>query len=52
MSFAYVIRSRKVRDWVVLAAFAIMLILIAAVFLLYGRSPTLFEMDDLYGFLD
>jgi hypothetical protein len=32
MSFAYVIRSRKVRDWVVLAAFAIMMILIAAVF--------------------
>jgi hypothetical protein len=52
MRFAHVIRSRKVRAWVVLVALAILVILIAAVFLQSRRSPRSFEMDDLYGVLD
>ena len=52
MHFAHVIQSRKGRTWVVLIALAIMGILIVAVFLLSGRSPKPFEMDDLYGLLD
>jgi uncharacterized SAM-binding protein YcdF (DUF218 family) len=52
MGFAHVIQSRKVRAWVVLIALAILVILIAAVFLLSGRSQKPFEMDDLYGVLD
>jgi len=52
MRFAYVIQNRRARAWVVLTALAIMLVLIAAVFLLSGRSPEPFEMDDLYGQLD
>jgi len=52
MRFAYVIQNRKARAWVVLTTLAIMLILIVAVFLLSGRSPKPFEMDDLYGLLD
>jgi len=52
MRFAYVIHSREVRAWVVLIALAIMVILIAAVFLQSRRSPQPFEMDHLYGLLD
>jgi hypothetical protein len=52
MRFAYVVQSRRVRAWVVLIALAIMVILIAAVFLQSRRSPKPFEMDDLYGLLD
>ena len=52
MHFAHVIQSRKGRAWVVLIALAILVILIAAVFLLSGRSPKPFEMDELYGLLD
>jgi hypothetical protein len=52
MRFAYVIQSRRVRAWVVLIALAIMVILIATVFLQSRRSPKPFEMDDLYGLLD
>ena len=52
MHFAHVIQNRKARAWVVLIALAIMVILIVAVFLLSGRSPKPFEMDDLYGLLD
>jgi hypothetical protein len=52
MRFAYVTQSRKTRAWVALIAIALVVILIAAVFLLSGRSPKPFEMDDLYGLLD
>ena len=52
MHFAHVIQSRKVRAWVVLIALAILVILIAAVFLQSRRSPKPLEMDDLYGVLD
>jgi uncharacterized membrane protein affecting hemolysin expression len=52
MNLAHVIQSRKVRAWVVLLALAILVILIATVFLQSRRSPKPFEMDDLYGLLD
>jgi uncharacterized protein YneF (UPF0154 family) len=52
MHFAHVIQSRKVRAWVVLIALAILVILIAGVFLQSRRSPKPFEMDNLYGLLD
>jgi hypothetical protein len=52
MRFAHVIESRKARAWAVLIALAITMILIAAVFSLYARSPKPLEMDDLYGLLD
>jgi hypothetical protein len=52
MHFAHVIQSRKVRASVVLIALAILVILIAAVFLQSRRSPKPIEMDDLYGLLD
>ena len=52
MHFAHVILSRKVRAWAILIALAILVILIAAVFLQSRRSPKPFEMDDLYGWLD
>jgi hypothetical protein len=52
MRFGYVMQSRKVRDWVILIALVIMVILIAAVLLQSRRSPRPFEMDDLYGLLD
>ena len=52
MRFAYVIQSRKTRAWVALIALALVVILIATVLLLSGRSPKPFEMDDLYGLLD
>jgi hypothetical protein len=51
MHFAHVIRSRNVRTSVVLIAFALLVILIAAVFLQSRRSSQSFEMDDLYGLL-
>ena len=51
MHFAHVIQSRKGRAWALLVALAIVVILIA-IFLLSGRSPKPFEMDDLYGILD
>jgi uncharacterized integral membrane protein len=51
MRFAHVIQSRKGRAWALLVALAIVVILIA-IFLLSGRSPKPFEMDDLYGVLD
>jgi hypothetical protein len=40
------------RTLAVLIALAIIGILIAAVVLLSGRSPTPFQVDDLYGLLD
>jgi hypothetical protein len=52
MRVAHVIQNRKARAWVVLTALAITLILIVAVFLLSGRSPKPFVMDELYGLLD
>ncbi len=53
MRFAHVIQSRKGgRALAVLIALAIIGILIAAVVLLSGRSPTRFQVDDLYGLLD
>jgi hypothetical protein len=52
MHLAHVIQSRKVRAWAILIALAILVILIAAVFLQSRRSPKPFEMDDLYGLLD
>lgn len=52
MRVTYLIQSRKERAWVVLIAIAITVILITAVFMLSGRSPKPFEMDDLYGLLD
>jgi uncharacterized membrane protein affecting hemolysin expression len=52
MHFSHVIQSRKVRAAVVLIVLAILVILIAAVFLQSRRSPKTFEMDDLYGVLD
>jgi uncharacterized protein YneF (UPF0154 family) len=52
MHFAHVIQSRKVRAWVVLIALAILVILIAGVFLQSRRSPKLFEMNEIYGLLD
>jgi hypothetical protein len=52
MHFAHVIRSRKVRAWVVLITLAILVTLIAAIFLQSRRSPKPIEMDDLYGLLD
>jgi hypothetical protein len=52
MHFTAVIASRKVRAWVVLIALAILISLIAAVFLQSHRSPKAFEVDDLYGLLD
>ena len=47
MHFARVIRSRKVRAWVVLITLAILVTLIAAIFLQSRRSPKPIEMDDL-----
>jgi hypothetical protein len=52
MHFAHVIRSRKIRAGVVLITLAILLTLIAAIFLLSRRSQHPVEMDDLYGLLD
>jgi hypothetical protein len=52
MRFAHVIQNRKGRALAVLIALAIIGILIAAVVLLSGRSPTPFQVDDLYGLLD
>jgi hypothetical protein len=52
MHFAHVVQSRKVRARAILIALAILVILIAAVFLQSRRSPRPFEMDDLYGLLD
>jgi hypothetical protein len=52
MHFAHGIQSRKVRAWAILIALAILVILIAAVFLQSRKSPKPFEMDDLYGLLD
>jgi disulfide bond formation protein DsbB len=52
MHVAHVIRSRKVRAWVVLITLAILVTLIAAFFLQSRRSPKTIEMDDLYGLLD
>jgi hypothetical protein len=52
MQIAQVVQSRKVRAWLVLIALAILVILIAAVFLQSRRSPRPLEMDDLYGLLD
>ena len=52
MRFAYVIQSRNVRTSIVLIAFALLVILIAAVFLQSRSSSQSFEMDDLYGLLD
>jgi len=52
MQIAQVIQSRKVRAWLVLIILAILVILIAAVFLQSRISPTPLEMDDLYGLLD
>ncbi len=52
MHFARVVRSPRVRAWVILIALAILVILIAAGFLQSRRSPKTFEMDDLYGLLD
>jgi uncharacterized membrane protein affecting hemolysin expression len=52
MHFAHVAQSRRVRAWVILIALAILVILIAAVFLQSRRSPKTFEVDDLYGLLD
>jgi hypothetical protein len=51
MHFAHVIQSRKGRAWALLVALAIVVIL-TAIFLLSGRPPKPFEMDDLYGVLD
>ena len=52
MHFAQVIRCRKVRAWVILITLAILVTLIAAIFLQSRRSPKTIEMDDLYGLLD
>jgi hypothetical protein len=52
MHFAHVIPSRRVRAWVVLTALAILVVLIAAVFLQSRRLPKSLEMDDLYALLD
>ena len=52
MDFAHVIRSRKVRVWVVLVTLAILVTLIGAIFLQSRRSTKQIEMDDLYGLLD
>jgi len=52
MHIAHVIRSRKVRAWVVLITLAILANLIAAIFLPSRRSPKPIERDDLYGLLD
>ncbi len=52
MHFACVIRSRKVRAWVVLITLAILVTLIVAIFLQSRRSSKPIEMDDLYGLLD
>jgi hypothetical protein len=52
MQIAQVVQSRKVRAWLVLIVLAILVILIAAVFLQCRRSPKPLEMDDLYGLLD
>ena len=51
MHFAHVIRSRKVGAWVVLITLAILVTLIAAIFLQTRRSPKPLEMDELYGLL-
>jgi hypothetical protein len=52
MHFARLIESRKGRAWAVLITLAIVGILIAAFFLLSGRSHDAFDMDELYGVLD
>jgi hypothetical protein len=52
MRSAYVIQSRRLRACIVLIALAILVILIAAVFLLSRRPPKPFEIDDHYGLLD
>jgi hypothetical protein len=50
MQFARVIQSRNVRAWGVLIVFALLVILIAAVFLQCRRSSQPFEMDHLYAY--
>lgn len=52
MHFTHQVQSRTIRVWIVLITVAILLILIAAMFLQSRRSPQPFEMDDLYGLLD
>jgi hypothetical protein len=52
MQFARVLQSRNVRTWGVVIALALLVILIAAVFLQSRRSSQPFEMDDLYGLFD
>jgi hypothetical protein len=52
MYFAHAIQSRGGRTWAALITLAIIGILIAAVVWLSGRSPKLFDLDDLYGVLD
>ena len=47
-----VIQSRKGRACVVLIALAIVGTLVAVFFLLSGRSPGPFDMDELCGLLD
>jgi hypothetical protein len=51
MYFAHAIQRRKGRTWA-LITLAIIGILIAAVVWLSGRSPKLFDLDDLYGVVD
>jgi hypothetical protein len=52
MQIGQVVQSRKLRAWAILIALAILVILIAVVFLQSRRSPKPLEMDDLYGLLD
>jgi len=52
MHFAHVIRSRIGRARAVLIVLAIMLILIGAFVLLFGRAQRPFDMDELYGLVD
>ena len=52
MHSAHVIQSRIGRAWAVLIVLAIMLILIGAYVLSFGRSPGPSDMDELYGLLD
>ena len=47
MHFAHVIQSRIGRARAVLIVLAIMLILIGAFVLLFGRAPRPFDMDEL-----
>ena len=52
MHFPHLIHSRNIRTWGVVIALALLVILIAAVFLQFHKSSQPFEMDDLYGLLD